>query len=120
MPFATLDGIRVHYQVYPEFAAEFVRRDVDRCLEIRARSRDALFNDTMPSGASGAELMRIEIPALIMSGHDASHAVCASWAKELMPRAQLWDVLPPRRNGPNTLEQVLRFKARLETTAQAA
>jgi len=107
--------------VYPEFAAEFVRQDVDRYLEICARSRDALFNDTMPSGASGAELMRIEIPALIMSGNDASHAVSASWAlKELMPRAELWDVLPPRQNGPNTLEQVLRFQARLERTAQTA
>ena len=107
--------------VYPEFAAEFVRQPVDRYLEICSRSRDALFNDTMPSGASGAELMRIEIPALIMSGNDSSHAVSASWAlKELMPQAELWDVLPPHQNGANTLEQILRFKERLERTAQAA
>lgn len=107
--------------VYPDFAAQFVKQDVDHYLDICARSRDALFNDTMPSGASGAELMRIEIPALIMSGADASHAVSASWAlKELMPQAELWEVLPPHQNGENTLEQVLGFKARLETTAQAA
>ncbi|MBI4206938.1 MAG: alpha/beta hydrolase [Betaproteobacteria bacterium] len=107
--------------LYPEFAAQLVRQDVDHYLDICARSRDVLFNDTMPSGASGAELMQIQIPALIMSGHDASHAVSASWAlRELMPQSELWDVLPPHQNGENTLEQVLGFKARLETTAQAA
>ena len=107
--------------VYPEFAAQFVRQDIQRYLETCARSRDALFNDTMPSGASGAELMRIEIPALIMSGNDASHAVSASWAlKELMPQAQLWDVLPPHQTGANTLEQVLAFTARQEQASQAA
>jgi pimeloyl-ACP methyl ester carboxylesterase len=107
--------------IYPDFAAQFVQQDVNRYLETCARSRDALFNDTMPSGASGAELMRIEIPALIMSGNDASHAVSAAWAlKELMPQAKLWNVLPPQQNGTNTLEQVLDFKARLETTVQAA
>jgi len=107
--------------VYPDFAAQFVKQDVDRYLDVCARSRDALFNDTMPSGASGAELMRIEIPALIMSGADASHAVSASWAlRELMPQAELWEALPPQQNGANTLGQILGFRARLETTAQAA
>lgn len=107
--------------VYPEFAAEFVKQDVGRYLDVCARSRDALFNDTMPSGASGEELMQIRVPALIMSGNDSSHAVSASWTlKELMPQSELWDVLPPRQTGQNTLEQILGFKARLETAACAA
>jgi pimeloyl-ACP methyl ester carboxylesterase len=105
----------------PGFAAQFVQQDLVQYLETCARSRDALFNDTMPSGASGAELMQIEIPALIMSGNDASHAVSAAWAlKELMPQATLWEALPPHQNGVNTLEQVLDFKARIETSAQPA
>lgn len=99
----------------PGFAAQYVKQEVEPYLELCARSRDTLFNDTMPSGASGAELMAMRIPALIMSGADASHAVSASWAlKELMPQAELWDVLPPHQNGENTLEQVLRFKSGLE------
>ena len=107
--------------VDPEFAAEFVKQDVDHYLDVCVRSRDALFNDTMPSGASGAELMQIRVPTLIMSGNDASHAVSASWAlKELMPQSELWDVLPPHQTGQNTLDQVLRFRARLETSARAA
>jgi len=57
--------------VYPEFARELVKQDMERYLDFCARSRDAIFNDTMPSGASGEELMRIEVPALIMSGADS-------------------------------------------------
>ncbi len=101
--------------VDPGFAARFVKQDLEQYIAVCERSRDTLFSDTMPSGASGAELMQIRIPALIMSGNDASHAHSASWAlKELLPDARLWDVLPPHQNGENTLQQILRFKAQLE------
>ena len=106
--------------VYPEFAAELVKQDPRRYLDVCASSRDAIFTDTMPSGASGDELMRIQIPALIMSGADSRHTRSASWAlKELMPQAELWDVMPPEQTGQNTLEQILRFKSRFEA-AQVA
>jgi hypothetical protein len=63
----------------------------------------------------------MQIPALIMSGKDSRHTVSASWAlAELMPQAELWDVLPPHQTGQNVLEQILRFRSRLETAAQAA
>jgi pimeloyl-ACP methyl ester carboxylesterase len=107
--------------IYPEFASEFIKQDVDRYLEICAKSRDAIFNDTMPSGASGEELMRIEVPALILSGADSRHTVSASWTlKELMPRSERWEVLPPHQTGENTLEQILRFKSRFDAAAKAA
>jgi hypothetical protein len=94
---------------------------VDRYLELCARSRDAIFNDTMPSGASGEELMRIEVPALILSGADGRHTASASWTlKELMPQSELWDVLPPHQTGQNTLAQILRFKSSLDSAAQHA
>jgi hypothetical protein len=97
-----------------------VRQDVERYLDVCARSRDAIFNDTMPSGASGDELMRMNVPALIMSGADTRHTVSAAWAlKELMPQSELWDVLPPRQNGANVLEQILRFTSQRETSAIA-
>ena len=101
--------------VYPEFAAALLEQDIDQYLDICARSRDAIFNDTMPSGASGEELLAMQIPAVIMSGADTRHTRSASWAlKELMPQAELWDVYPPHQTGPNTLEQVLKFKSRVE------
>ena len=96
--------------VYPEFAQELMRQPVDPYLRVVEQSRDTLFNDTMPSGASGAELQKIDIPSFILPGNDSSHAYSASWAlKELMPRAKLWDVMAGEQNGRNTLEAILRF-----------
>jgi len=107
--------------VYPEFATQLAKQDLGHYLEVCGLSRDAIFNDTMPSGASGEELMRIQIPAVIMSGADSRHTRSAAWAlAELMPQAELWEVMPPDQTGANTLEQILRFKSRVETTARAA
>jgi len=106
--------------VYPDFANNLIREDLRRYLEIAERSRDALFNDTMPSGASGDELMKIRTPAFILPGNDSSHAYSASVAlKELMPEATLWDLLPERQNGRNTLDEILRFTAYLESRESA-
>jgi pimeloyl-ACP methyl ester carboxylesterase len=105
--------------VYPQFASQLVRQDVGEYLQIAEKSRDALFNDTMPSGASGAELMKIEIPAVVLPGDDSSHAYSAALTlKELMPRAELWNVMPPEQNGRNTLEAILRATY-LESAASA-
>ena len=107
--------------VYPEFAAELASQDLGRYLAICAQSRDAIFNDTLPSGASGEELLAMRVPALVMSGRDTRHTVSAAWAlKELMPQAELWELLPPQQTGENVLEQILRFSSRLETEARAA
>ena len=106
--------------VYQDFGLELSKYEVKKYVEIAERSRDALFNDTMPSGASGAELMKIETPSFILPGNDSSHAYSASLAlKELMPNAELWDVLPDRQNGRNTLEEILRFTRYLESRASA-
>jgi pimeloyl-ACP methyl ester carboxylesterase len=99
--------------IYPEFASQLAAWPVADYLRIVEQSRDTLFNDTMPSGASGAELQKIDIPSFILPGNDSSHAYSASWAlKELMPRAQLWEVMAEEQNGRNTLETILRFTAK--------
>jgi pimeloyl-ACP methyl ester carboxylesterase len=96
--------------VYPEFAAQLLKQKQNEYIGIADQSRDALFNDTMPSGATGAELMKIKTPSLILPGDDSSHAYSASLAlKELMPSTELWDVMPPRQTGRNTLDEILRF-----------
>jgi pimeloyl-ACP methyl ester carboxylesterase len=95
---------------YPEFAAQLLKLKQDEYIGIAEQSRDALFNDTMPSGATGAELMKIKPPSLILPGDDSSHAYSASLAlKELMPHVELWDVMPPQQTGKNTLDEILRF-----------
>ena len=97
----------------PVFAAEYVKLDVAKYLDICAQSRDALYGDTMPSGASGDQLMKITTPSLILPGADASHSTSSAWAmKELMPNAELWNVLPPHQNGANVLASLLDFVGR--------
>jgi len=106
--------------VYADFASELLRQDLKTYFEVLERSRDALFNDTMPSGAGGAELMKIETPSFILPGNDSSHAYSASLAlKELMPNAQLWDLLPQQQSGANTLAEILRFTRYFESRASA-
>jgi pimeloyl-ACP methyl ester carboxylesterase len=98
----------------PGFAADYVKQDMGQYFSVCERTRDMLFNDTQFSGAGPGALMKMNIPAFIQSGNDSSHAHSASWAtKELMPDAELWNVLPPCQNGRNTLEQILKFKSRL-------
>jgi pimeloyl-ACP methyl ester carboxylesterase len=103
----------------PAFARSYVEQDAARYLEIVTASRDAMFNDTMPSGASGEELIGIETPALILPGADASHATSAAWAmKELMPAAEFWNVLPPHQNGENVLARIVEFKKSVDARAK--
>lgn len=102
--------------VYPEFAEQLMAMDLDQYIRICEQSQDTIFNDTMPSGASGEELMAIQIPALIMSGADTRHTRSSAWAlKELLPKSELWNVFPPDQTGENTLAQVLGFKQKIET-----
>ena len=97
------------------FAKRYVAQDVQRYLEVVTASRDAMFADTMPSGATGEEVMAIDIPALILPGADASHATSAAWAlHELMPHSEFWNVLPPDQSGVNVLARILEFKRTVE------
>lgn len=94
----------------PAFTADYVKHDVAQYLELCAQSRDALYGDTMPSGASGEQLLKIQTPSLILPGADASHSTSSAWAmKELMPNAEFWNVLPPHQNGANVLATILDF-----------
>lgn len=97
----------------PAFTAAYVKHDVSQYIALCEQSRDALYGDTMPSGATGEELLNIKTPALILPGADASHATSAAWAmKELMPNAEFWNVLPPHQNGGNVRAAILDFAAK--------
>jgi pimeloyl-ACP methyl ester carboxylesterase len=84
----------------PAFAQAFARQDAERYIEIARKGRNNLFNDTMPSGAGGEELIAMNIPACIMSGDDPAHAASAAQAlRELMPKSVLSPLMPPQQNG---------------------
>ncbi len=81
------------------FAAKYVKHDIEHYLAIVSQSRDTLFDDTMPSGATGEQLMAIKLPSFIMSGDDASHSTSSAHAlRELIPGAALSPLMPPQQN----------------------
>ena len=81
------------------FATKYVKQDLEQSLAVVAYSRDTVFDDTMPSGATGEQLMAIKLPSFIMSGDDASHATSAAHAlRELIPGSVLSPLMPPQQN----------------------
>ena len=48
--------------------------------------------DTSP-GAEPEDMFRLDIPALIVPGHDKTHATSAArYLEECLPRAEYWDI----------------------------
>src|SRR6266540_3687222 len=75
------------------FAEAYAKQDVDKYkLVVAAVARTLFDRDTAP-GAEPEDLMRLDIPALIVPGRDASHATSAArYLEECLPRAEYWDV----------------------------
>lgn len=79
----------------PDFAASYAHQDLEEYLSVVNQSRDNLFRDPMPSGASCEELTAISAPTFIMAGNDAWHATSAAHIlRELIPNAKLSSLLP--------------------------
>ena len=76
-----------------KFAAAFATQDLDRYKLIVVGLGRTLFDRDTAPGAEPEDLMRLGIPALIVPGHDASHATSAArYLEECLPGAEYWDV----------------------------
>jgi pimeloyl-ACP methyl ester carboxylesterase len=77
----------------PEFAERFGRQDQQRYETLVAGMARTLFDrDTVP-GPEPEDLLRLDVPALIVPGQDASHATSAArYLEECLPRARYWDM----------------------------
>jgi pimeloyl-ACP methyl ester carboxylesterase len=75
------------------FADSYVRHNVEHyMLLVAGMARTLLDRDTSP-GAEPEDLLRLDIPALVVPGCDASHATSAArYLEECLPKAQYWDV----------------------------
>jgi pimeloyl-ACP methyl ester carboxylesterase len=75
------------------FAAAYAEQNVDQYKLIVAGIARTLFDRDTAPGAEPEDLMRIDIPALIVPGRDAAHATSAArYLEECLPRAEYWDV----------------------------
>ena len=92
------------------FADAFVKWDGDEYAGICEAMRDALFDRDTAPGATPEDLMRTEIPSLIVPGHDASHATSAArYLEECLPRSDYWDVAVEAQTETATNARVLEF-----------
>jgi pimeloyl-ACP methyl ester carboxylesterase len=102
----------------PAFAASFAKLDVEHYkLIVTGMGRGLLDRDTAP-GAEPEDLLRLDIPALVVPGRDASHATSAArYVEECLPRAEYWDVPVEAQTEDAASARLLEFLDRVSATA---
>ena len=94
------------------FAASYAKLDREGYIATVERMRDALLDRDTAPGAEPEDLMRLDIPALIVPGHDESHATSAArYLEECLPRSEYWDVAVDAQTAQSAPPRVLDFLA---------
>lgn len=92
------------------FAAAYEQQDLEHYkLAVLGTLRALLDRDTAP-GAEPEDLLRLDIPALVVPGQDASHATSAArYLHECLPRSEYWDIAPAGQTEANVPDRLLDF-----------
>jgi pimeloyl-ACP methyl ester carboxylesterase len=95
-----------------DFADEYARWDRARYRSLVGDMARTLFDrDTVP-GPDAEQLMKLELPALVVPGQDASHAPSAArYLEECLPRSEYWDVPVAEQTEETAPARVLEFLA---------
>jgi pimeloyl-ACP methyl ester carboxylesterase len=103
------------------FAQAYAQLDVERYRTLVDEMGRTLFDrDTVP-GAEPQELMQLEIPALVIPGHDTNHATSAArYLEECLPRSEYWDVSPDEQTEETAPARVLEFLQRSDSPRSSA
>jgi pimeloyl-ACP methyl ester carboxylesterase len=92
------------------FAERFLSQDLDYYLGLVITSGRTLFDRDTAAGAEPEEAMGVKAPTLIIPGDDQSHATSGAHnLRELLPRADFWDVMPPAQTTQNVCQRILAF-----------
>jgi pimeloyl-ACP methyl ester carboxylesterase len=94
----------------PAFAKSYADGDAGRYATLVTGMARLLFDrDTVP-GAEPEDLLRLDIPALIVPGEDASHAPSAArYLQECLPRAEFWDMPVAEQTATTAPTRILEF-----------
>jgi pimeloyl-ACP methyl ester carboxylesterase len=94
----------------PAFADAYAKQNVDQYkLIVTAIARTMFDRDTAP-GAEPEDLMRLNIPALIVPGRDEAHATSAArYVEECLRKSEYWDVLPAEQTEATAPPRILGF-----------
>src|SRR5918996_4873287 len=100
------------------FAESYARQNVDHYKLIVAGMGRGLFDRDTAPGAEPEDLLRLDIPALVVPGRDASHATSAArYLEECLPRAEYWDVPVAGQTEETACTRLLEF---LDTATTAS
>jgi len=92
------------------FAHRFASQDLERYLSITITSGRTLFDRDTAPGAEPEEVMGVKVPSLIIPGDDQSHATSgAHYLRELLPKSDFWNVMPPEQTTQKVCDRVLEF-----------
>ena len=92
------------------FTESYVKLNVETYKSIVAGMVRTLFDRDTAPGAEPEDLLRLDIPTLIVPGLDASHATSAArYLEECLPKAEYWDVPVDGQTETTTPARVLEF-----------
>jgi len=92
------------------FADSYAKLDPGRYKQLVADMCRTLFDRDTAPGAEPEDLLRLDIPTLIVPGRDTSHATSAArYLEECLPKAQYWDVLPDSQTEETASARLLQF-----------
>jgi pimeloyl-ACP methyl ester carboxylesterase len=95
------------------FAESYVEIEVGKYKETVEDMKRTLFDRDTAPGAEPEDLLRCDLPALVVPGRDASHATSAArYLEECLPKAEYWDVLPEAQTEQTAPLRVLDFLAK--------
>jgi glyoxylase-like metal-dependent hydrolase (beta-lactamase superfamily II) len=94
------------------FASDYIRYNPNQYVKVVSAIRDSLFDRDTSPGAEPEDLFRVDVPALVVPGHDKSHATSAArYLEECLPRAEYWDVAVDDQTEANVPPRMIEFLA---------
>lgn len=94
----------------PAFAAAYARQDTNTYKLIVAGMARTMFDRDTAPGAEPEDLLRLDIPALVIPGQDAAHATSAArYLEECLPRSQYWDVAVAEQTEATAPARIMEF-----------
>ena len=92
------------------FTDAYVKQNLEQYMLIVADMSQALLDRDTAPGAEPEDLMRLNIPTLVVPGKDASHATSAArYLEECIPGADYWDIAPAEQTEANVPDRLLAF-----------
>jgi pimeloyl-ACP methyl ester carboxylesterase len=101
------------------FAEAYAKLDVEEYKQLVTEMCRTLFDRDTSPGAEPEDMLRLDIPTLVVPGRDASHATSAArYLEECLPRSEYWDVLPEEQTEQTAPARLLEFLDGVTTGAR--